>query len=106
MRMSSMNLLLYAYTWCILCWRVDRWVQCHDREAIVWLDMLAKDENSNPAGCPSVYFAADGSLVVQGQLVDADTHGDLENVLPGEGAAHIDPEVVTAAMAEYQRRPR
>ena len=50
----------------------------------MWLDMLAKDENSNPGGCPSVYFAKDGSLVVQGPLVHPDTHGNLENVLPGE----------------------
>lgn len=35
----------------------------------MWLDMLAKDENSNPGGCPSVYFAEDGSVVVQGPLV-------------------------------------
>ncbi len=70
----------------------------------MWLDLLAKDENSNPGGCPSVYFAEDGSLVVQGPLVHSDTHGNLENVLPGEGAVHIAPEVVIAAVATYQRR--
>jgi hypothetical protein len=70
----------------------------------MWLDMLAKDENSNPAGCPSVYLAEDGSLVVQGQLAEPHTHGKLENVLPGEGAVHIPPEVVIAAMSRYQLR--
>jgi hypothetical protein len=76
------------------------------KEAIVWLDMLAKDGNSNPDGCPSVYIAEDGSLVVQGRLVNGDTQGNLDNVLPGEGAVHIAPEVVIAAAAAYQRRSR
>ncbi len=70
----------------------------------MWLDMLAKDANSNPSGCPSIYFAEDGSLVVQGRLVDDDTHGNLKNVLPGEGAVHIAPDVAAAAMANYQGR--
>ncbi len=70
----------------------------------MWLDMLAKDENSNPDACPSVYVAENGSLVVQGPLVDPDTHGNLENPLPGEGAVHIAPEVVIAAVGTYQRR--
>jgi hypothetical protein len=68
----------------------------------MWLDMLAKDASSNPSGCPSIYFAEDGSLVVQGPLVDAETFGNLKNVLPGEGAVHIAAEVVAAAMAKYQ----
>ncbi|MGQ0718252.1 MAG: hypothetical protein ACT4NP_13285 [Pseudonocardiales bacterium] len=63
------------------------------------LTLLAKDEESGKAGCPSVYLAADGSLVVQGLLPDPDTEGNLLNVLPGEGAVHIDPKIVRAALA-------
>lgn len=62
------------------------------------LRLLAKDESSGKAGCLSVYLAEDGSLVVQGHLVDADTQGNLLNVLPGEGAVRIDPTIVRAAL--------
>ena len=62
------------------------------------LDLLAKDGNSGNLGCPSVYLAADGSLVVQGNIVDGDTHDELHNVLPGEGAVHISADVVAAAL--------
>jgi hypothetical protein len=64
------------------------------------LRLLAKDEESGKAGCPSVYLAEDGSLVVQGGLLDPDTTGNLLNVLPGEGAVRIDPTIVRAALAD------
>lgn len=63
------------------------------------LTLLAKDDSSGKAGCPSVYLAEDGSLVVQGLLLDPATEGNLANVLPGEGAVHIDPTIVRAALA-------
>ncbi|MGH3427410.1 MAG: hypothetical protein ACRDQZ_07545 [Mycobacteriales bacterium] len=63
------------------------------------LTLLAKDVESGKAGCPSVYLAEDGSLVVQGVLLDSATEGNLANVLPGEGAVHIDPEIVRTALA-------
>lgn len=62
------------------------------------LRLLAKDENSGKADCLSVYLAEDGFLVVQGHLLDADTQGNLLNVLPGEGAVRIDPTIVRAAL--------
>jgi hypothetical protein len=60
--------------------------------------------NSNPSGYPSIYFAEDGSLVVQGPLVDAATHANLRNVLPGEGEVHIAADVVREAMVKYEGR--
>lgn len=63
------------------------------------LTLLAKDFDSGKAGCPSVYLAEDGTLVVQGLLLDSATEGSLLNVLPGEGAVHIDPKIVRAALA-------
>lgn len=63
------------------------------------LTLLAKAEDSGKAGCPSVYLAEDGSLVVQGNLLDSATGGNLRNVLPGEGAVRIAPEIVRAALA-------
>ncbi len=62
------------------------------------LKLLAKDASSGLNGCPSVYFADDGSLVVQGDLLDAATAANLQNVLPGEGAVRIKPEVVVEAL--------
>ncbi len=63
------------------------------------LTLLAKDAQSGKNGCPSVYFAEDGSLVIQGNLLDAATAANLLNVLPGEGAVSIKPEVVREALA-------
>jgi hypothetical protein len=63
------------------------------------LTLLAKDFDSGKADCPSVYLAEDGSLVVQGLLLDPATEGSLLNVLPGEGVVHIDPKIVRAALA-------
>lgn len=63
------------------------------------LTLLAKDNDSGFEGCPSVYFAEDGSLVVQGNLLDAATQANLLHVLPGEGAVSIKAEIVREALA-------
>lgn len=68
------------------------------------LERLAKDNDSGNFGCPTVYLGEDGDLVVQGGLVDADTYGRLENVLPGEGAVRIKRSVVEAALAALSGR--
>jgi hypothetical protein len=63
------------------------------------LTLLAKDHESGREGCPSAYLAEDGSLVVQGDLLDSATQANLLNVLPGEGAVRIKPEIVREALA-------
>lgn len=63
------------------------------------LTMLAKDQGSGGNGCPSVYLAENGDLVVQGLSLDAETFGNLENVLPGESAVRIPADVVEAAIS-------
>ncbi len=63
------------------------------------LTLLAKDSESGKTGCPSVYSAEDGSLVIQGPLLDAATEANLLNVLAGEGAVSINAEVVREALA-------
>jgi len=68
------------------------------------LERLAKDENSGMNGCPAVYVAEDGSLVVQGDLLDPDTTSNLENVLPGEGAVRIRPAIVARALQIWDER--
>jgi hypothetical protein len=68
------------------------------------LERLAKDADSGNFGCPSVYLAEDGSVVVQGDLVDEDTHDNLENLLPAEGAVRIKPEVLIEAVGRLQGR--
>ena len=68
------------------------------------LERLAKDPESGNFGCPSVYLAEDGGLVIQGDLVDNDTHGRLQNLLPGEGAVHIKREVVEEALRRLAER--
>lgn len=68
------------------------------------LKMLAKDNDSGRTGCPSVYLDDDGMAVVQGVLVDPDTHDSMSNVLPGEAGVRINPQVLVAAVAALQRR--
>jgi hypothetical protein len=62
------------------------------------LTLLAKDGESGKAGCPSVYAVEDGSLAIQGPLLDAATEAHLLDVLPGEGAVSIKPEIVREAL--------
>lgn len=64
--------------------------------------MLYKDSNSGGQGCPSVYLADSGEMVVQGVQLDADAMGELANLLPGETAIRIDPEIIMGAVRRYQ----
>lgn len=69
------------------------------------LEMLAKQHDSGNGGCPAVYIRrADGKCVVQAQAVDVDTFGGLQNVLPGEQAVWIDPDVILRAADALRRR--
>jgi hypothetical protein len=60
--------------------------------------MLAKDESSGEQGCPSAYVL-DGEFVIQGPQFAS--LGDLANVLPGETAVRISPQVLRDALARY-----
>lgn len=66
------------------------------------LTLLAKDETSGRDGCQAVYLTEDGRFGVQGDVVDDDTHANLENLLPGEGGVFIKPEIVIEAVRRYQ----
>jgi hypothetical protein len=70
----------------------------------VKLTMLCKDSGSGGSGCPSVYVGEDGDFVVQGVRLDSDTFSNLENVLPGETAVRISPEVILGAVERYTAR--
>lgn len=63
------------------------------------LTLLAKDVQSGKQGCLSVYLDEEGWLVIQGNLLDPATQINLLNVLPGEGAVRIKPEIVREALA-------
>lgn len=66
------------------------------------LTRLYKDPGSGGNGCPTVYLSDTGEFVIQGHLVDESTAGELENVLPGEGAVRISAEVILGAIERYQ----
>lgn len=66
------------------------------------LHKLCKDPESNPTGCQSVYLAENGMLAVQGLAMDANTHANMENLLPGESGVLIKPEIVLEAARPYQ----
>ncbi|GAB3214101.1 hypothetical protein ACQEU5_03675 [Marinactinospora thermotolerans] len=68
------------------------------------LTMLCKDQGSGGEGCPSVYLADTGELVVQGAQLSHDDLSSLENPLPGETAVRIAPEIVIEAIRRYQAR--
>lgn len=61
------------------------------------LTLLCKDAGSGNGGCPSVYLRDDGLAVIQAPEADAGTFGALLNVLPGERAVCIDPDVIIRA---------
>lgn len=67
------------------------------------LTMLYKDQNSGGNGCPSVYLTDSGDLVVQGSALDGTALAQLENVLPGESAVRVSPEVIMGAIDRYHR---
>lgn len=65
---------------------------------------LAKDDASGNGGCPSVHWREDRMAVVQAPEVDADTFAGLPNVLPGERAVYIKPDVILRAADEIRKR--
>ena len=69
------------------------------------LQRLAKDQDSYAVGgCHTMYLDQGGWFTVQGDQLDADTHANLENVLSGERAVRIKPEVVIEAVRRYLAR--
>lgn len=68
------------------------------------LTRLAKDPDSGNFGCPSVYLADNGDLVVQGDILDADTTTNLENLLPGETGVRIKASIVAEAVRRLHER--
>ena len=68
------------------------------------LEMLYKDAGSGGTGCPSVYVAENGDLVVQGHVLDSDTEANLANVLEGESAVSISADIVIGAIEAYKAR--
>ncbi|MPZ67489.1 MAG: hypothetical protein GEU83_19010 [Pseudonocardiaceae bacterium] len=66
------------------------------------LEKLAKDEDSKISGCQALYLAENGMFGIQGIEADADTMGNVENLLPGEGVVFIKPEIVIEAVRRYQ----
>ena len=68
------------------------------------MELLAKDPASGRNGCPSVHLDDNGDLVVLAPEVEPSTVALMENVLPGEKAVRIRPEVMLAAMERYRAR--
>lgn len=64
--------------------------------------MLAKDGVSGDDGCPAAYIGDTGEFVIQGQRVDDDTFANLSNVLDGETAVRIAPDVIARAYERYR----
>jgi hypothetical protein len=58
---------------------------------------LCKDEGSGGGGCDSVYLRSDGKAVIQAQEADGGTFARLRNVLPGERAVCLDPDIICRA---------
>ncbi|SDG66643.1 hypothetical protein SAMN05421505_106187 [Sinosporangium album] len=68
------------------------------------LEILCKDQNSGGNGCPTIYLAEDGQIVIQGPAVDQETFSNLVNVLPGEIALQIAPEVLLGAVERLRAK--
>ncbi len=72
----------------------------------MYLQKLAKDADSIGGGCQAMYFTENGMFGVQGIKADADTLGNVEHLLPGEGVVLIKPEIVVEAVRRYQEDHR
>ena len=69
------------------------------------LIMLAKDIDSGRNGCPSVHLDDEaGMFVLLGPEADTETFSRLENVLPGERAVLLRPDVVLRAADAFRAR--
>lgn len=58
------------------------------------------------SGCPTIYLAEDGGIVVQGSELDPATQGELQTVLPGETAVKISAELLLGAAQRYAEQQR
>ncbi|GAA1760485.1 MULTISPECIES: hypothetical protein [Streptomonospora] len=67
------------------------------------LTLLAKDKLSGGKGCPSVYVADTGDLVVQGVELTGSEMSEVQNPLEGEAAVRIDPEIVIEAIERFRQ---
>ena len=72
------------------------------------LRKLAKDPNSNQGACPAVYIAKEDPtvMVVQGKLLDAETTGELDDVLVDETAVRVPTETMLRAVEQYLAEQR
>ena len=62
------------------------------------INLVTKWAGSGSSGCPSVYTTDDPeTLVIQGNVLDADTRGRLLNPLAGEDAVTIPIEMILRA---------
>ncbi len=69
------------------------------------LTLIAKWVASGGSGCPSVYATDDPEvLVVQGNVLDAATRDDLQQVLRGEDAVSIPKETILRAAKLIQEQ--
>lgn len=67
--------------------------------------LLAKWIGSGGSGCPSVYATDDPEkVVVQGNVLDATTRGNLANVLVDEDAVVIPTETILRAAKMIEAR--
>lgn len=67
------------------------------------LMLITKWSSSGGSGCPSVYSTDDpDTLVIQGNTLDADTRGNLQQVLDGEDAITVPTETILRAARMIQ----
>jgi hypothetical protein len=70
------------------------------------INLLTKWTSSGSSGCPSVYITDDPeTLVIQGNVLDADTRGRLVNQLDGEDAVTIPTETILRAADMIRAQP-
>lgn len=69
------------------------------------LNLITTWIGSGGSGCPSVYTTEDPEmLVVQGNVLDDATRGNLQTVLDGEDAVLIPTETILRAMQMIQEQ--
>jgi hypothetical protein len=79
--------------------RAGLWKRSGPEGEIVKLQLLYCESSTS---CPTVYVAEDGDLVVQGVVLDLETQSELHNLLPGEVAVKIAPQLLLGAADRYR----
>lgn len=73
------------------------------KELVMKLELIIKDSGSRKGGSPSLFKGEDGTLYIQGYMVDAEI-GKAANVPAGESIVKISKTFLQDILDQYQTK--